>query len=229
MHNNEHTLSGGSRDWSQVADDNRARLEEAGTFGVNLMAAPGAGKTTLIQRTVEALSSKLRIGIVEPIVAVDNLVATTSYGFDIPRATVDTAGAPQLDAIMLGNALRRLPLREIELLLVENVGTLVCSGPCQLGLQANVLVASVPEGDDKPYRYTNIYRRADAVVLNKIDLLSWVSFDSAFFQRGVELLKPGIPVLPLSCYTGADLYRWIDWLTLARRDAQVVTAVRSGR
>ena len=220
----ERIIGGNDRDLGQQADDNHSRLEDAGVLGVNLMAAPGAGKTSLIQCTLDALSSTLRIGIVEAITGVNSLESEALYQREVPLVQVDTGGAAQLDAVMLSDALRRLPLAEIDLLLVENVGNLVYSGPCRLGLQANVIIASVPEGHDKPYRYSEIYRGADAVVLNKMDLLPWVSFDLGIFRRGVELLSPGAPVLPLSCYTGADLHRWIDWLALASKRSKGVTA-----
>jgi hydrogenase nickel incorporation protein HypB len=210
-----------------TARDNLARLEVEGVLGVNLMAAPGAGKTSLIQRTVEVLSPSLRIGIVEATPSVGG--PEPLYESEVPWVQVTTGAAPHLDAAMLSQALRRIPLTAVDILLVENVGNLIREGPCELGLQANVIIASVPEGDDKPYRYSEIYRDADAVILNKTDLLGSSAFDIEFFRRGVELIKPGVPVFPLSCRTGADLYRWIDWLALTRKYALATMTATSGR
>ena len=221
---NEHT--GFSR---FCAKQNRATLEAAGIFGVNLMAAPGAGKTTLILRTAEALSASLRIGVVEATPASVGLEKERFSEAGIPLVQVNTGGRFQLDAATLNPALKQLPLASIDILLVENVGNLVCHGASQLGLQTDVLVVSVPEGHDNPYKYPEIYRHIDAVILNKTDLLPWVNFDMEFFRRGVELLNPSVSILPLSCYTGADLHRWIDWLISKCSIAPPVAVARSGR
>lgn len=212
-----------------LAEQNRARLDAADIFGVNLMAAPGAGKTSLILRTAEALSATLRIGVVEAALASMHLEEEPFSEAGIPLVKVNTGDVSQLYASTLCPALKRLPLASIDILLVENVGNLVCQGPSQLGLQANVLIASVPEGHDKPYKYPEIYRHVDAVILNKMDLLPWVSFDLEFFRRGVELLNPGVSIFPLSCYTGADLHRWIDWLTSKCKITPSMAAAQSGR
>jgi hydrogenase nickel incorporation protein HypB len=218
--------------WSaneQLAKQNRATLEVAGIFGVNLMAAPGAGKTSLILRTAEALSASLRIGVVEVTPASVRLEKETFSEVGIPLVQVNTGDRTQLDASALNPAFKRLPLASIDILLVENVGNLVCHGASQLGLQADVLMVSVPQGHDNPYKYPEIYRNIDAVILNKTDLLPWVSFDLELFRRGVQLLNPGVSILPMSCYTGADLHRWIDWLISKRRIAPSLAVTRSGR
>ena len=230
MNSNQPVVIGGSRNANQhLAEQNRATLEAGGILGVNLMAAPGAGKTSLILRTAEALSASLRIGIVEATPGVVSLEEEPFSEAGIPLVQVNTDGVSQLDAATLSPALKLLPLASIDILLVENVGNLVCQGASQLGLQANVLIASVPEGHDKPYKYAEIYRHIDAVILNKTDLLPWVSFDLEFFRRGVELLNPGVSIFPLSCYTGADLHRWIDWLTSKCKINPSIAVARSGR
>ena len=195
-----------------LADQNRASLEAAGIFGMNLMGGPGAGKTSLILRTAEALSTILRIGVVETTFASRGLEKEPFSEPGIPFVQVNTGGTSQLDASILSPALKQLPINSIDILVVENVGNAVSRRASDLGLQANVLIASVPEGHDNPYKYAEMYRHIDAVVLNKTDLLPWVNFDLESFRRGVELLNPGVSIFPLSCYTGADLYRWIDWL-----------------
>jgi len=201
--------------WSaneDLAKQNRATLEAAGVFGVNLIAAPGAGKTSLILRSAEALSADLRIGVIEVTPASVGLEKEPFSEFGIPLVRVNASGRSQLDACALNPALKRLPLSSIDILLVENFGNLVCHGASQLGLGADVLMVSVPQGHDNPYKYPESYRHVDAVILNKTDLLPWVSFDLELFRKGVELVNPGVSILPMSCCTGADLHRWIDWL-----------------
>jgi len=219
--------------WSaneHLAKQNRATLEDAGVFGVNLIAAPGAGKTSLILRTAEALSADLRIGVVEVTPASVGLEKESFSEFGIPLVRVNASGRSQLDACALNPALKQLPLSSIDILLVENVGNLVCHGASQLGLRADVLMVSVPQGHDNPYKYPEIYRHVDVVILNKTDLLPWVSFDLELFRKGVELVNPGVSILPMSCYTGADLHRWIDWLTSNCKMTPLIgLAARCGR
>lgn len=203
----ENILSANDR----LAASNRERLDASGVFAINLMASPGAGKTSLITRTVEALHEEFAIGAVDGDVAstidADRIAAT-----GIPAVQVNTGGACHLDAVMLQEALPQLPLQELDLLIVENVGNLVCPASFALGVHRNVLIASVPEGDDKPYKYPVMYRGVDVVVLNKIDVLDVFDFDIDYFRRGVAALNPGLTFLPLSCKTGEGLDAWFDWV-----------------
>ncbi|HQL38379.1 MAG TPA: hydrogenase nickel incorporation protein HypB, partial [Anaerolineaceae bacterium] len=132
----------------------------------------------------------------------------------MPAVQVNTGGECHLDAVMIDHALNALPLVNLDLVIVENVGNLICPAAFNLGTHANVLIASVPEGDDKPYKYPNIYRGLDVLIINKIDLLPYVSFDMEYFQQGVELLNPGLVTFPISCKTGEGIEKWIDWLQL---------------
>jgi hydrogenase nickel incorporation protein HypB len=203
----ENILSANDR----LAASNRERLDAARVFAINLMASPGAGKTSLIMRTIEALRDEFSIG------AVDGDIATTLDAdriaeMGIPAVQVNTGGTCHLDAVMLQEALPRLPLEELELLIVENVGNLVCPASFDLGVHRNVLIASVPEGDDKPYKYPVMYRGVDVVLLNKIDVLDAFDFDVEYFRRGVEALNPGLTFLPLSCKTGEGVGTWLTWL-----------------
>jgi hydrogenase nickel incorporation protein HypB len=204
-------------------------LEASGVVGVNLMAAPGAGKTSLIVRTAEALSPTLSIGVIEATPASSGLGTERFSESGIPSVQDNTGDTSQLDVSTLNSALKRLPLASIDLLLVENVGNLLRDRASQLGLHSDVLIVSVPEGHDNPYKYPEIYRHIDAVVVNKTDLLPWVSFDLAFFSKGVELLNPGVSILPMSCYTGADMHHWIDWLFSKCRVTPSLAVARSGR
>ncbi|HEY76469.1 MAG TPA: hydrogenase nickel incorporation protein HypB [Thermoflexia bacterium] len=203
----ENILSANDR----LAADNRARLDEARVFAINLMASPGAGKTSLITRTVEALRDRLRIGVVDGDLA-STLDADRVAALGIPAVQVNTGGNCHLDAVMLQSALPQLPLEELDLLIVENVGNLVCPASFKLGVHKDVLIASVPEGDDKPYKYPPMYRGVDALVLNKIDVLGAFDFDVDYFRRGVEVLNPGLAFFPLSCKTGEGLSAWLDWV-----------------
>jgi hydrogenase nickel incorporation protein HypB len=195
----------------RLAAENRARLDEAGVFALNLMASPGAGKTSLIEHTVRALAGKMRLA------AIDGDVATS---IDADRAAaagaiavqINTGGECHLDAVMLQGALEQLELPAIDLILVENVGNLICPAGFQLGTHKSVLIASIPEGDDKPYKYPGMYRGVEALVINKIDLLPFVEFDMTYFRRGVEALNPGLVTFPLSCRTGEGVPAWLEWI-----------------
>lgn len=200
----------------QLAAQNRARLDAAGVFAVNVMASPGAGKTSLILRTIEALASRLRIGVVEGDTAPVTIDAEKVLAAGVPAIQVNTGGGCHLDAVMVGNALAGLDLGSLDLLIVENVGNLVCPAAFRLGTHANVLVASVTEGDDKPYKYPKMYRNVDVLLLNKIDLLPHVDFDAEYYSRGVEMLSPGLETFRISCRTGEGIEPWVRWLETRR-------------
>ncbi|MFW6082923.1 MAG: hydrogenase nickel incorporation protein HypB [Chloroflexota bacterium] len=195
----------------RLAASNREQLDAAGVFSINLMASPGAGKTSLITRTVEALRDDLAIGAVDGDVAT-TLDADRIAASGIPAVQINTGGTCHLDAVMLQEALPELPLNDLDLLIVENVGNLVCPASFDLGVHRNILIASVPEGDDKPYKYPVMYRGVDVVILNKIDVLDAFEFDVDYFRQGVEALNSGLTFLPLSCKTGEGLGSWLKWL-----------------
>jgi hydrogenase nickel incorporation protein HypB len=195
----------------QLAADIRARLDTEEVFSINMMASPGAGKTSLITRTVEALREEFCIGAVDGDIAT-TLDADRIAALGVPAVQVNTGGACHLDAVMLQSALPQLALEDLDLLIVENVGNLICPASFKLGTHRNVLIASVPEGDDKPYKYPPMYRGVDALVLNKVDVLAAFDFDMDYFRRGVEPLNPGLAFFPLSCRTGEGLELWLEWL-----------------
>jgi hydrogenase nickel incorporation protein HypB len=195
-----------------LADQNRSRLDAAGVFSINLMASPGAGKTSLILKSIEALAPSLRLGVIEGDTAPVTIDADKVIAAGMPAVQINTGGDCHLDAVMVGNALPQLPLNQLDLLIVENVGNLVCPAAFRLGTHANVLIASVPEGDDKPYKYPAIYRGLDVLIINKTDLLPYVAFDMDYFRKGVEMLNPNVVTFPLSCQTGEGMQAWVDWL-----------------
>lgn len=198
----------------QVAGLNRVKLDEKRIFSINLMASPGSGKTSLILQTIQGLNAKMQIGVIEGDTAPVTIDADKILAAGMPAVQVNTGGECHLDAVMIDHALNALPLGNLDLVIVENVGNLICPAAFNLGTHANVLIASVPEGDDKPYKYPNIYRGLDVLIINKIDLLPYVSFNMEYFQQGVELLNPGLVTFPISCKTGEGIEKWIDWLQL---------------
>lgn len=198
----------------RLADQNRARLDSAGVLGLNIMASPGAGKTSTILRTINGLAaSNIRLGVVEGDTAPVTIDADKIIAAGMPAVQINTGGECHLDAVMLGGALPQLPLDDIQVLIVENVGNLICPASFALGTHLNVLIASVAEGDDKPYKYPNIYRGIDALIINKIDLIPYVEFNMDYFRRGVEMLNPGVITFPISCRTGEGVEAWVSWLT----------------
>jgi hydrogenase nickel incorporation protein HypB len=194
----------------RLAAVNRARLDSAGVFSLNFMASPGAGKTSLIELTVKGLSGQLRLAVIDGDIAT-SLDADRAAAAGAVAVQINTGGECHLDAVMLHDALPQLNLAKIDLLVVENVGNLVCPASFRLGTHKSVLIASVPEGDDKPYKYPGMYRGVDALVINKIDLLPYVPFDMDYFRRGVQILNPGLITFPLSCRTGEGLEAWLEW------------------
>ena len=196
----------------QLAAENQLRLQEAGLFSINLMASPGAGKTSLIEKTLAGLDPAISVA------AIDGDVATS---IDADRAAeagatavqINTGGQCHIDAAMLRSALDKLDLPEFDLLLVENVGNLICPVSFKLGTDKNILIASIPEGDDKPYKYPAMYQDVDALIINKIDLLPYIDFDMEYFEKGVEMLNPGLISFPISCKTGEGVENWIKWLS----------------
>jgi hydrogenase nickel incorporation protein HypB len=196
----------------QVAATNRIRFDQAGVYTLNLMASPGAGKTSLILQTIRCLRDVLRIGVVEGDTAPVTIDADKVIAEGMPAVQINTGGDCHLDAPMLQVGIAQLPLENLDLIIVENVGNLVCPASFNLGTHANILIASVPEGDDKPYKYPAIYRGLEALILNKTDLLPYVPFNQDYFRSGVEILNPGVAFFPLSCRTGEGVSSWTDWI-----------------
>ncbi|MBN1316802.1 MAG: hydrogenase nickel incorporation protein HypB [Anaerolineales bacterium] len=195
----------------RIAQQNRTELDTANVFGINLMASPGAGKTSLILSTIRSLMGKVSIAAIDGDVAT-SIDADKVAALGVPAVQINTGGACHLDAPMVQSALKQLSLPDIDLLIVENVGNLICPTGFRLGVHLNVLIASVPEGDDKPYKYPGMYQGVDAMLLNKIDVLDYFDFDMYYFKSGVEILNPGLAFFPVSCKTGHGMDVWLDWL-----------------
>lgn len=194
-----------------LAAENGAMLDTAGVFSINLMASPGAGKTSLIEQTLQHLDTTIRLGVIEGDLAT-SLDAERAQQAGAVAVQINTGGNCHLEAYMIRDALRQLPLETLDLLIVENVGNLVCPANWKLGTHKNVLVASIPEGDDKPYKYPGMYRGVEAVVINKVDLLPYVPFQMEYFKRGIQVLNPGVEIFSVSCRTGEGIADWVSWL-----------------
>jgi hydrogenase nickel incorporation protein HypB len=194
-----------------LAEELRQQLDQAGIFGLNLMASPGAGKTTFIQATIHRLKETLKIGYVDG--DIETTIDAEKVGaLGIPVVQINTGGNCHLDAGMLKSALEKLPLATLDVILVENVGNLICPANFQLGAHLNILIASIPEGDDKPYKYPPMYRGVDVLILNKIDLLPYIPFNVDYFLAGVKALNPEVAIFQVSALHGAGLDEWTTWL-----------------
>jgi hydrogenase nickel incorporation protein HypB len=196
----------------RIAKINLENLNDKGIFGINLMASPGAGKTSFILETIKRLVSTYKIGVIEGDTAPVTIDADKVIAAGMPAVQINTGGDCHLDASMVADGMSKLPLDELDLVIVENVGNLICPAAWDLGMHINLLIASVPEGDDKPYKYPNIYRGLNVLIINKIDLKPYVQFNQDYFQKGVELLNPGLLTFPVSCRTGEGFPEWINWL-----------------
>lgn len=198
----------------EIASQNRAKLDKANVFALNIMASPGAGKTSVIEATINALRDTIRIAVIEGDLA-SSIDAERIQELGIRAIQINTGGNCHLEAQMLQSAIAQLDLESIDLLLVENVGNLVCPSVWQLGTHKNVLIASVPEGDDKPYKYPTMYRGVDALILNKIDLLPYIDFDMDYFKQGVKLLNErltDLTIFDVSCRTNEGFEDWFKWV-----------------
>jgi hydrogenase nickel incorporation protein HypB len=195
----------------RLALENRQQLDEAGVFALNLMASPGAGKTSLIEATIERMKQHQRLAVIDGDIAT-SIDADRAQAAGALAVQINTGGECHLDAVMLQGALEKIPLSEVDVLIVENVGNLICPASFPLGTHKNVLIASVPEGDDKPYKYPTMYKGIEALVINKTDLEPYIEFDMDYFREGVEILNPGLVTFPLSCKTGEGIQAWVDWI-----------------
>jgi hydrogenase nickel incorporation protein HypB len=195
----------------QVAAENRVLFDAAGVTVYNIMASPGAGKTSLILRTIEALPSAVVPAVVEGDIA-SSIDADTIAAQGVDVVQINTGGNCHLDAPMIRAAIDHLDLDRAAVLFIENVGNLICPANYRLGADRNVVVASVAEGHDKPFKYPGMFASADVVLLNKADLIDIFEFDVAMFERGVRLVNQEVPIIHVSCRTGAGVDEWVSWL-----------------
>jgi hydrogenase nickel incorporation protein HypB len=198
-----------------LARANRDTFDRAGTYTINMMSSPGAGKTALLERTLERLRSELRLGVLEGDVQT-TLDADRLARFHIPLVQVNTdpgfGGECHLDANMVRSGLGELPLDDIDILVIENVGNLVCPAEFRVGEDVRVMVYSVTEGEEKPLKYPLMFRSADLVLVNKVDLLEYLDFDLEQFLGNLDAVNPGVGRILTSARTGQGVDEWCEWL-----------------
>jgi hydrogenase nickel incorporation protein HypB len=206
----------------QIAARLRAALAEAGTLSLNFIGSPGAGKTAFLERTLERLPAHTRAAVLTGDIQTENdAIRLQRYGYPVRQIT--TAGACHLDARMVEQHLGDWLDASLELLLIENVGNLVCPTSYDLGEDAKVVVLSVAEGEDKPLKYPGIFRKAELMILNKIDLLPYVPFKAELAIENARKIHPEIEIIEMSCITGAGFDRWLTWLA-ARAEQKKASA-----
>lgn len=195
----------------RIAEENRKIFKKAGLFVINLMSAPGAGKTTLLERTIQALSGTLKIGVIEgDITGSDDAERILSTG--APAVQINTGGACHLDANMVSEVLDDIPLRDLDMVVIENVGNLVCPAEFDVGEDIKVMLLSITDGHDKPLKYPLMFRESSALVLNKTDLLPYMDVDIEKIKNDALSLNPSLKIFEVSCKTGDGLGQWIEWL-----------------
>ena len=201
----------------RLAAENRVELDKNGVFVLDLMASPGAGKTSTILATIAALRDRYRIAVIEGDIA-SKVDAEKVKAHGIPAVQINTGGACHLESDMIKRALAALPLAELDLVIIENVGNLVCPTDFYLGENAKVMILSVPEGHDKPYKYPGIFQISEAVILNKVDTMSVFDFNEEEFTSEVHALNPKAPIFRIAATKGEGVQEWAEWLA-ARIDA----------
>lgn len=195
----------------RIAAENRKLFNKAGVYVINLMSAPGAGKTSLIERTITELHRKLRIGVIEGDIAGTG-DAQRIEKLSIPVIQINTGSACHLDANMINEAIVDLPLKDLDLLIVENVGNLVCPAEFKVGEDMKVMILSITEGDDKPLKYPLMFQESSALILNKIDLLPYTNADLEKIKKDSLSLNPNLKIFEVSCKTGQGIAEWTEWL-----------------
>ncbi len=195
----------------EVAERNRRLLDNNGIFAVNLMSSPGAGKTSLILQTIKALEGKVKVGVIEGDVS-SSVDAETVAKEGVPVIQINTDGGCHLDANMIHNVLDKMLLQDIDLLFIENVGNLICPAEFELGSHRKVVISSIPEGHDKPFKYPLMFHVADAVLINKVDLSPYLNFDTDVFSQAIKRMNKKAEIIPISCTTGRGIEQWTSWL-----------------
>ena len=205
----------------QIALEVQSVFDAQGMFALNVMGSPGAGKTSVILATAAAIEGRLKLAVIEGDIA-SRVDADRVAMAGIPVYQINTGGMCHLDAPMVREALTQFNTLEADMLFIENVGNLICPNEFALGTHRRVLIASVPEGDDKPYKYPAMFQDTDVVVLNKVDLLPYIDFDLQAYRRLLLALNPDVALFPVSCTTGKGIAEWTDWLfqELARHREQ---------
>lgn len=196
---------------TKIARANRDLLRSHGIFSFNLVSSPGSGKTTLLEKTLAVLAREMKLAVIEGDIQTDNDAARLAV-FEVPVIQINTGGLCHLDASMIAGTLEKFDLEELDLVIIENVGNLVCPSSYDLGEDIKIAVISVTEGDDKPLKYPAIFRRAGAMVINKTDLLEFTDFSLETVRENALFINPGLKIFELSCRTGEGVDTWIKWV-----------------
>lgn len=195
----------------KIAEGNEKIFAEAGVFVLNLMSSPGAGKTTLLEQTIMRLKDRVKVGVIEgDIAGADDALRIDALG--VPVVQINTGGACHLDANMVNEVLADLPIADLDLLVIENVGNLVCPAEFKLGEHMKAAVLSITEGHDKPLKYPVMFQESRALVINKIDLKPYLDVDVEKIRRDATSLNPDIKIFEVSCKTGEGLDAWVSWI-----------------
>jgi hydrogenase nickel incorporation protein HypB len=196
----------------RIAEENRHLFEERNVFVINLLSGPGAGKTSLLQRTLEGLKHQLRFGVIEGDIQ-STVDAERIASLEVPVVQINTGGACHLDGNMIREAIDKFDLGTLDVLVVENVGNLVCPVEFDIGEDCKVMLLSVTEGDDKPLKYPFIFHESRLLLINKTDLLPHVDFDVEKARKEALKINPNLEIIEISCKTGDGLPIWFNWFT----------------
>lgn len=195
----------------RIAEENKKLFKESGVYVINLMSSPGAGKTSLLEKTIQAIKDKVRVGvIVGDITGTKDAERIDSLG--VPVVQINTEGACHLDANMIAEAVKDLPLKELDLLFIENVGNLVCPAEFKVGEDIKVMILSLTEGDDKPLKYPLMFQESSVLIINKIDLKNFLDVSIDKIKKDAQSLNPKIKIFEVSCKTGQGINEWTNWL-----------------
>ena len=195
----------------EIANENREIFKNNNIYSLNLLSSPGSGKTTLLEKTLGQLSETLKVAVVEGDVQTDNDAKRVAV-FDIPVVQIVTNGGCHLEAKLVQNAFKSFKMSELDLLIIENVGNLVCPASYDLGENKKVVLVSTTEGDDKPLKYPSMFRVSDVMIINKIDLIDYVDFSIDVVKKNALSINPNLKIFEISCKTGQGIDNWIKWL-----------------
>ncbi|ACI20828.1 MULTISPECIES: hydrogenase nickel incorporation protein HypB [Thermodesulfovibrio] len=195
----------------RIAEENKKMFKEAGVYVINLMSSPGAGKTSLLEKTISVIKDKVKVGVIEGDITGTN-DAERIDRLGVPVVQINTEGACHLDANMIADAAKDLPLKDLDLLFIENVGNLVCPAEFKVGEDVKVMILSLTEGDDKPLKYPLMFQESSVLIINKIDLKDLLDVSVDKIKKDAQFLNPKIKIFEVSCKTGQGIDEWTNWL-----------------
>lgn len=195
----------------RIAEENRKTFKDSGVFVINLMGTPGAGKTSLLEKTISGLNGRIKVAVIEgDIAGMDD--ALRIHSLSVPVVQINTGGACHLDANMISSAISDITLKGLDLLIIENVGNLVCPAEFNVGEDIKVMVLGITEGHDKPLKYPLMFKESSVLILNKIDLLPYVDSDIERIKKDALSLNPKLKIFEVSCKTGQGIDKWTEWV-----------------